>query len=160
MSGPAVRRSEVVPSEVVPTDAGSVLVLMLGFAVLAVLLVAVVTDASSLYLTRRSLAGSADGAALTAVQELDRVAFYTGPSGEAIPLDPEAAAGAVQDYVTRAGLVERYEAFVVTRVDVGPESVTVSFRCLRRLPFPGIVGGASGAVLVDATATARAPYVD
>ncbi len=141
-------------------DEGSVLVLMLGFAVLAMLLVAVVTDASALYLTRRSLAGSADGAALAAVQELDRAAFYTGEPGAAIPLDPDAAAGAVRDYVRRAGLADRYEAFEVTEVDVGPEVVTVSFRCFRTLPFPGVAGGTTGTVLVEATATARAPYVD
>jgi uncharacterized membrane protein len=141
-------------------EQGSVLVLMLGFAVVAVLLVAAVTDASALFLTRRSLAGSADGAAIAAVQELDREAFYTGPAGEALPLDPDQVLDAVRVYVSAAQLDERYEGFEVVEVRTDAESVTVTFRATLRLPFLGAFAGQADGVEIEATATARAPYVD
>lgn len=141
-------------------ESGSVLVLMLGFAVVAVLLVAVVADASALFLTRRSLAGSADGAAIAAVQQLDREALYTGPPGEALPLDSDRVLDAVRMYVSAAGLDDRYEDFEVVGVRTDAETVSVTFRATRRLPFLGsFVGGADG-IEIEATATARAPYVD
>ncbi|HYN76008.1 MAG TPA: pilus assembly protein TadG-related protein [Candidatus Limnocylindria bacterium] len=141
-------------------DEGSVLVLMLAFAVVAVLLVAVVTDASALYLTRRSLAGSADGAALAAAQELDRVALYTGQPGEALPLDPDATLDAVRGYVSAADLESRFDDFEVVGVATDAESVTVTLRASRRLPFLGVFLAAPDGIEIEATATARAPYVD
>lgn len=140
---------------------GTVLVLLLGFAVLAVLLVAVVTDVSAHYLTRRSLAGAADGAALAAVQELDREALYTGPPGEEIPLDPQAVLAAVRTYVATADLVDRFDDFQVVGVQTAAGSVTVTLQANRRLPFLGrLAGGTGEGVLVEASATARAPFVD
>ena len=140
---------------------GTVLVLLLGFAVLAVLLVAVVTDASALYLTRRSLAGAADGAALAAVQQLDREALYTGPPGEEIPLDPQAVLDAVRTYVATADLEDRFDDFEVVGVQTGDGSVTVTLQATRRLPFLGHLSGGTGeGVVIEATATARAPFVD
>ncbi len=141
-------------------DSGSVLVLLLGFAVVAVLLVAVVTDASALYLTRRSLAGAADGAALAAVQQLDREAFYTGPDGGALPLDAQSAVDTVRLYASRSGLDARFDSFGVVEVRTDPQSVTVTFQATRRLPFLGVLLGATEGIEISATATARAPYVD
>ena len=141
-------------------DEGSVLVLMLAFAVVAVLLVAVVTDASALYLTRRSLAGSADGAALAAVQELDRVALYTGRPGEALPLDPDATLDTVRAYAAAADLESRFDDFEIVGVATDAESVTVTVRASRRLPFLAVFLGAPDGVEIEATSTARAPYVD
>jgi uncharacterized membrane protein len=147
-------------TSVTARDDGSVLVLLLGFAVVAVLLVAVVTDASALYLTRRSLAGAADGAALAAVQQLDREAFYTGPDSAALPLDAQSAVDTVRLYASRSGLDARFDSFTVTEVRTDSQSVTVTFQAKRRLPFLGVLLGATEGVEISATATARAPYVD
>lgn len=141
-------------------DEGSVLLLTLAFAVVAMLLVVVVADVSALYLTRRSLAGSADGAALAAVQELDREALYTGTSGESLPLDPEQALDAVRVYVSAAQLDERYTDFRLVEVQTDADSVTVTLRATRRLPFLGTFLSAPDGVVVESSATARAPFVD
>jgi hypothetical protein len=133
---------------------------MLGFAVVAVLLVAVVTDVSALYLTRRSLSGSADGAALAAVQELDREALYAGPPGDAVPLDPNAALDAVRVYSSTSRLGERFTDFDIVGVRTDSDSVTVTMHATRRLPFLGVLLGAGDGVDIEASATARAPFVD
>ena len=141
-------------------DEGSVLLLVLAFVVVAMLLVVVVTDASALYLTRRSLAGAADGAALAAVQELDREALYTGPPSDALPLDPDQALDAVRIYVSNAELDERFTDFRVVGVQTDAESVTVTLHATRRLPFLGAFLSAPQGIDIEASATARAPYVD
>ena len=71
------------------------MLLTVGFAVIALALVLVVTDASKVFLTRRSLVSAADGAALAGVQSLDRTAFYAGNDDAALPLDVDAASAAV-----------------------------------------------------------------
>ena len=49
-------------------DEGSILVLSLGFIVVCILAVAVVVDASAMFLERRSLQARADSAALAGAQ--------------------------------------------------------------------------------------------
>ena len=46
------------------------------------------------------------------------------------------------------------------RIRVRGETVTVTFRVTRKLPFLGAFAGDSDGVEIEATATAQAPYVD
>ena len=77
-----------------------------------------------------------------------------------MPLDPDQVLDAVRVYVSRAQLDERYDDFEVVGVRTDAESVTVTLRATRRLPFLGAFAGDSDGVEIEATATARAPYVD
>jgi uncharacterized membrane protein len=140
-------------------DEGSILLLTLGFAVIALALVLVVADASKVFLTRRSLVSAADGAALAGVQTLDRKAFYAGKGGDDLPLDADAAVAAVNAYVADAGLDDEYVDFEVVDVQVDAGEVTVTLRARSRLPFGAYVGRPDG-VVVEATAHATAPYED
>ncbi len=89
------------------------------------------------------------------------MALYTGPAGEALPLDPDAVLDAVRVYVAAAKLGERFDEFEVVDVSTDAESVTVTLRAVRKLPLLGILGGAAdGGIEIEASATARAPYVD
>ncbi|WP_220386705.1 pilus assembly protein TadG-related protein [Frankia sp. ArI3] len=54
-------------------DGGTILILTLGYLMVAAMLVVVVTDVSAVYLARRSVASAADGAA----QRIDENAIYT-----------------------------------------------------------------------------------
>ncbi len=141
------------------SDDGTILLLTIGFALIALCLVLVVTDASKVFLTRRSLVSAADGAALAGVQSLDRDAFYAGKGGDALPLDVEAAAAAVRAYVDAAGLADDYADFAVVSVQVTGTEVTVTLRGRSMLPFGAYVGHPDG-VVVEATAHATAPFVD
>lgn len=137
-------------------DEGSVLVLTLGFVVVVMLLVAVVAAASKLFLTRRSLAAVADGAALAAAQDVDLAAIYTGQSGATLPLAAERARADVAAYVARAaadtGLTDlRLVSLTATGRAV---DVTVSGRSV--LPFVSAVTGDPQGTVITVTAHADA----
>lgn len=69
------------------TDTGSILILTLGFFVVAVLLVLAVTDAGAVFLARRDLAAEADAAALAAADQVDRATIYASGLSAALPVD-------------------------------------------------------------------------
>lgn len=135
------------------------MLLTLGFALVALSLILVVTDASKVFLTRRSLVSAADGAALAGVQSLDPDAFYAGKGDGSLPLNSEAAVAAVNRYVVDAGLRERYVDLVVVEVRIEGGEVSVTLRARSSLPFGTYVGHPDG-VLIEATAHATAPVVD
>ncbi len=68
---------------------------------------------------------------------------------------------AVRGYVSTADFEHRFDGFEVVGVQSDGGSVTVTLRATRRLPFLGsLAGGAGDGVVIEATATARAPFVD
>lgn len=77
-------------------EQGSILLLTLGFVVLALLLVLTVVDASVVFLTRRDLAAAADSLALAAAQQADLPALYAQGPGATLALDPAGVQAAVQ----------------------------------------------------------------
>ncbi len=141
-------------------DSGQVLVLVIGLAVIAALLVTVVVDASKAFLFRRSLSAWADGAALTAAQSISEPAVYGAGGGDTLPLSQADAQAAVADYVARNDLGGYYDGFTVTGVVVTPDTgtVTVAFSARVALPFVNVVSGDYAAgVPISATAAATAP---
>jgi uncharacterized membrane protein len=136
-------------------DAGTVLVLVLGFVAVLLLMVAVVVNVSVVILAKRGLVGAADGAAVTAAQSLDVEALYAGGlSEEGIPLDSGLAAQRVAEYEAAVGQPGLH--LVLARIDDGN---TVVVRGERRVSLP--VGRILGfrPVLVEAEAQARAPVL-
>ena len=88
-------------------DEGSVLLLTLGYAILAIVTVLVCVDATSLYLAQKRLDALADAAALAGADGFT----LTAPGGEPrAELDPESVRAQAQALIT----------------DVGGESVLVS----------------------------------
>jgi uncharacterized membrane protein len=150
---PYVRRNE---------ERGQALLLLIGLAAILVVLIAVVADASHLYLYRRALASAADGAATAAVQALDEAAVYRDPdvlSRGALPLDASAARGAVQRYVQNAGIPSRFNAFSIQSVGLSPDrtAVTVTLSARVELPVPGVLLLRSvGEARIVVASTARA----
>jgi uncharacterized membrane protein len=143
-------------------DRGQALLLLIGLAAILVALIAVVADASHLFLYRRALASAADGAATAAVQAVDEAAVYRDPGAfrrGGLPLDASVARAAVDRYVQNAGITSRFSAFSVQSVGLSPDrtAVTVTLSARVELPFPGIVPlrSVSEAQIVAAS-TARA----
>lgn len=130
--------------------------MVLGFAGVILMLIAVVTASSSVFLSRRALDGAADSAALSAAGALDEAALYDGAAGN-LPLDAGLARGAVTDYVRQARLAARFPAFRIVSVEVVGSTVTVTFRCTRRLPFTSLAGRYARGVPITARASAYAP---
>lgn len=141
------------------SDDGTVLLLILGLAVVAALLVAVVTDVSALYLERRELIAAADGAALAGAQAVDEASIYQNglPATGPVPLDEAAAEQAVRDYLVDAGLLT--SAMDVT---ILTSATTVSVALATRLELPvasTVTAGMSGDAEVSASATARTAVI-
>ena len=140
------------------TESGQITLLVIGFAVILLALVAVVVDASQAVLLRRSLSSLADGAALAAAQGLAEEPFYRGGAGEIVPLDPAEAHRAAVGYLQRAGAA-RYDGFRLHQVRVdritGRVSVVLSARA--DLPLLGSVTDAFDGTQVLASASARSP---
>ncbi|WP_239455341.1 pilus assembly protein TadG-related protein [Nocardioides gilvus] len=115
--------------------------LIIGFALLLLLLVAVVVDASAAYLQRQGLTSIADGAALQGA-DLGSVSAYTEglPQGR---LGQSAAAvdDAVGEYLLTIGAYETYPGLShEARVDPADGVVTVIVRAPLELPLtvPGV----------------------
>lgn len=139
-------------------DGGSVLLLTLGYAVLTLVLVLGVVDVTALYLARRDLQTVADGAALTAAQQLSVGAAY----GEGrLDLDQRAVAAVYAQYRSRyvaAGGprdIDWSSAYAGARVD--GDAVDVTLRRAVTVPFTAAFTTVGlPAVTVTVTAHARA----
>ena len=113
-------------------DEGSILVLSLGFIVVCILAVAVVVDASAMFLERRSLQARADSAALAGAQAVDLTDYYARGPAARIVLDPARVRGAVERHVRRAPGEGR-----LTAVSLRGSEVLVSMTHRVRPPFSG-----------------------
>lgn len=133
---------------------GQITLLVIGFAVILLALVAVVVDASQVVLLRRTLASAADGAALVAAQSAAEESLYAqswSGSGR-LPLDPGLARSHVREYL--AGL-----PLDLAGIDVGVsnDTVTVRLAATADLPLVGAVTQGFAGTTVVATARARSP---
>ena len=81
-------------------DSGTILLLTLGYVVIALGLVAVVIDASAVFLARRALASACDGASLAGAQSVDVPGVYHRAASTTLPLAQ--VQGAVAHYQAEA----------------------------------------------------------
>ncbi len=121
-------------------EAGQLTVLIVGFAVILMVAVAVVVDASAAYLQRQGLDNLADGAALAGADGgAQGIEVYTrGLDGVRVELVAESAHRAIRAYLTSTGAHQRYPGLAY-EVQVGTDTVTVEIRAPLDLPitFPG-----------------------
>lgn len=130
-------------------ESGQVTVLVIGFAVVALLMVGVAVDASAAYLRRQGLDNLADGAALAAADGVQGRQVYEGGLGERARIDPEVAGVYVADYLRATGAAQRYPGLRYS-VDAGPERVVVHVSAPLDLPI--MLPGIDPHALVSATA--------
>ncbi len=125
-------------------------VLIVGFAVVVLMMVVVVTDISKVFLVRRDLDATADGAVLAAANGL--AAIYAQPTGEGnATLDPEEARRLTAEYLDSVGAGNRFSGLDWS-TDVTGTTVTVTLSTSVDLPFepPGWQGSTD--VAADAAA--------
>ncbi len=128
-------------------DDGQIAILIVTFLAVAALMAWVAIDASIVFLARQRLASAADGAALTAAQQLNAGQYYGGECVESLPLD-EAAVEAVLDRY-RSGDIELDAT--LESVDGGP-GVAVQAQIVVDLPTVAALGVDSWTVKYDARA--------
>ena len=118
-------------------EAGTASLLIVGFAVVLLMMAAVVTDASAAYLQRQGLDTLADGAALTAADAgASGEEAYGAGLGNDLHLDPATARAAAVDYLLRVGAYARYPGLAVeVTVDPSTQRVLVAVRAPVRLPL-------------------------
>jgi hypothetical protein len=136
----------------VGAEGGQISLLVIGFAVILLALVAVVVDASQAVLLRRTLASLADGAALAAAQSVAERPLYSGSADTSLPLDPAGASAAALEYVASTGGSAR-----LVEVVVRADTVTVVVADEADLPLVGSVTEAFEGATITARASARSP---
>jgi uncharacterized membrane protein len=144
-------------------DEGSLTVLVIGYTLIAAVLIVVGVDASKVFLAQRALSSAADSAALAGAQAVDRGAVYRGGAGCAgLPVDAAAASAAAGASLDDAadGLRQTFVELSDPDVQVAGPTVRVSLAGDVTVPFgrvlvlllPGHWGGLVG-VSADAAAT-------
>lgn len=120
--------------------------MIIGFAIVLILLVGVVTDVSAAYLRRQSLDTLADGAALQGADlGASGTEVYAGglATQGRLRLTVASVRRSVQAYLRDVGAYRRYPGLRLraVRVDVGRRKVEVDLGAPVQLPFtiPGVV---------------------
>ena len=125
-------------------ERGSVTPLIVGFAVVLALGIALVTDATAAYLQRSGLSTLADGAALSGADAgaTGRSTYTQGVPTDDLPVDAAAARAGVEAYLRRVRAAQEYPGLRWTvRVDPATSSVHVQLSAPLDLPLeiPGAV---------------------
>jgi Flp pilus assembly protein TadG len=119
-------------------ERGSITPLIIGFALLVGVLVAVVVDASAAYLRRQGLNSLADAAALAATDGLQGDRVYTSGLDDRAEIDAVAARSYVETYLRDSGATEHYPGLSWT---VSTSDTTVVVRVAAPLDLPLRVPG-------------------
>jgi hypothetical protein len=135
---------------------GSIVPLIIGFAVVVALLVGVVVDASTAFLRRQGLNSAADAAALAATDGIQGQEVYTHGLGDRAEIDPDAARRFVAEYVESSGVRRRFPGLDYS-VTTTANTVVVRMVAPTDLPFrlPGagtdvpVTGTAASVVVVS-----------
>jgi uncharacterized membrane protein len=146
-------------------DGGSVLLLTIGYAVVALLVVTIVAGASSVYLQRKQLLAVADAAALDAADAVDRPGYYAaldaGRDLTAVPLTDATVRDAANVVVTASPAAARTGARVASGTGT-PDGATAVVVLVGRARLPVVSpvletwsGGIPLAVRAEATAPLR-----
>jgi uncharacterized membrane protein len=118
-------------------DDGSLTVLIIGYVLIAAVLVVVGVDVSKAFLAQRSLSSAADAAALAGAQAVDRSAIYRGDSDcSDLPLDVGAAIAAVDASLDDAGDGLRQTFATVSDPDVRVDGGIVHVRMRGEITVP------------------------
>jgi Putative Flp pilus-assembly TadE/G-like len=136
---------------------GSITPLIIGFALVVGVLVAVVVDASAAYLRRQGLDSVADAAALAATDGLQGDRVYTHGLGDRAEIDPVAARRYVEDYLRSSGVLDRYPGLDWA---VTTSATTVVVRVAAPLDLPLRVPGVGESATVTGTAAAVVVVAD
>lgn len=115
-------------------ERGQTTLLIVGFAVVAIMMVAVVVDASAAYLRRSGLDSLADGAALAAADGIQGRQVYEGGLGERALIDPLVARRYAAEYLAASGAARRYPGLQYD-VQAGTDRVVVRVSTPLDLPI-------------------------
>ena len=134
------------------SDEGSVLPLVIGAVVIVLALVTVVTDVGVLWLQRRSLQATVDGAALAGAQSVDLPTVYAGGAHGDLVLNAASARAAVRSYLAAVPSSKRLTSFRLSQVRVATATITVRATAVAHPPFLSWVTGSGVTIVAEASA--------
>lgn len=114
-------------------ERGQMTLLIIGFTAIVLLMIVVVTDISKVFLVRRDLDATADGAVLAAANGLASIYALPG-DGENAEIDPEEAGRLTAAYLDAVGAADTF-ADLEWSVDVEGTTVIVRLTSSVDLPF-------------------------
>jgi len=123
-------------------DDGSLTLLIIGYTLIAALLIVVGVDVSKVFLAQRSLSSAADAAALAGAQAVDRASIYSDGVGcSDLPVDPSSAQEAVNASVGDAAdnLRSTFVSLAEPEVRVQAGTVQVQLDGEVSVPFGGVL---------------------
>jgi anti-sigma factor RsiW len=138
---------------------GQILILLLGYVVVALSLVVVAVDITAVHLARTQLLDACDAAALDAADADDTASVYEHGVGAAVPLTDDSVQAAARSYLEQAPPPARMQQVVLDAGTGTPDGVTavVKLGGRVRLPLLGpVVRAWSGGVTVTVRSQARA----
>lgn len=139
-------------------ECGQVTLLVIGFAVVAMLLVLGATVVTSAQLSRMRLLDAADGAALDAADSLD-VAAYDRGLADAVAVNDETVATTAQRYLASRPRPQGMIGWAVAPGTGSPDGRTAVVRLVGEADLP-VVGGLlrsfGGSVTISVESRARA----
>jgi Flp pilus assembly protein TadG len=148
-------------------DEGSIVLLVIGYAAIAALLMAAGIDVSKVFLAERALSSAADAAAVAASEGIDTERIYDGPSlrcGASLPLDPTLADSLARHDISEQSpdLGRAFASLETPSTSVSGSTVTVALRGEVRVPFGRLlqwlgIATSSGTVPVADSASATSP---
>ena len=155
------RRIPRVPSSSRPSwrdDDGQIMLMAIGYAIVALLLVTAVVSASGIHLERKRLLSLADLAALAAADSIDQHAYFTrDPAGDLVRLADDEVRTEVIDYLTTAAPAADLDGVELLTVTTQGRTATVTLRSIARPALVSwITAPWSDGIELVVTATARA----
>jgi len=140
-------------------DGGQILLLALGYTMLAFALVAVAVDATAVHLARTELLDAADAAALDAADAVDPADVYAGGLGADVPLTGEGVRTQAETYLSTYDPPSRLTGIRLLDGSGSPDGATavVELSGTVRLPIAApVVASFAGGITVTVRSTARA----
>ncbi len=139
-------------------DDGQIMLMAIGYAIVALLLVTAVVSASGIHLERKRLLALADLAALAAADSIDRNAYFTrDPAGDLVRLGDDEVHAEVIDYLAAASPGAELDGVELLAVATEGRTATVTLRSVAR---PALISWVtapwSDGIELVVTATARA----
>lgn len=139
-------------------ESGQVTVLILGFTIVAILLVVGTAAVTSAQLSRIRLLDAADGAALDAADSLDVAAYDSGLRGS-VAVSDETVRTAAERYLAERALPVGMEGWAVGPGTGTPDGQTAVVRLVGRADLPlvgSLLDALGGAVTITVESRARA----
>ena len=134
---------------------GQATLMIVGFAFVLAMAVALVVDASAAYLQRQGLDTVADGAALRGADlgATGREVYTSGVPRDRLDVTAAAVRGSVHDYLVSSGAFAKYPGLSFT-VDVDRATSTVHVHVRAPLDLPLTVPGSPGTATIGASGSA------